>query len=104
MDFLLVMLIEAHVPNVWPGCRQMAAIALADLGMRLSRHFRREHFEVLHVMARRGLMALSAISRPWCGMGKAGNVPAGCCVTVHAIVAEEREVGILIAVARAAVE
>ena len=54
------MLVKTDAPNVVPRSRLMAEEALADLRVRLARDAHRNHFEVHHVVARRGLMALRA--------------------------------------------
>ena len=56
------MFVETNATNVVPRSRLMTEETLADLRVRLARDAHRNHFEVHHVMAWRGLVALRALS------------------------------------------
>ena len=54
------MFVKSDAFDVVPRGRLMTEETLADLRVRLARDAHRNHFEVHHVVARRGLMALRA--------------------------------------------
>ena len=57
---VLVVLVETHSLDVIPGGGLVTEEALADFGLFHVRDPHRDHLEMHHVVARRGLMALEA--------------------------------------------
>ena len=57
--------VEPDALDVIPGCCLVANVALIDPRSVLFGDSLVNHFKMFHVMARRCLMALCAINRPW---------------------------------------
>ena len=98
------MLVKTNAPNVVPRSRLMTEETLADLRVRLARDAHGNHFEVHHVVARRGLMALRARLRDGRRMPEFRDCPLRRAVALRAIVSEESHVAVLGLMARCAVE
>ena len=98
------MLVKTNTPDVVPRGRLMAEEALADLRVWLARDAHRNHFEVHHVVARRGLMALRAGLRDGRRVAEFRDCPLRRAVTLRAIVSEQTHVAVFGLVARCAVE
>lgn len=82
----------------------MAQVTLADLCVRLLRCPFRNHFEVLHVVAGRGLVALGAIGRARRRVLEGGYRPLGGGVARSAISPEQAKVLVFRQVAARTVE
>ena len=89
-----VMLVVANAADVVPGRGLMAAVALvhtshaaalSDLGIFLARNLLRHHLEVHHVVARRSLVALRAVSGAHRRMPELGDGPLGRDVALCAV-------------------
>ena len=98
------MLVKTNATNVVPRSRLMAEEALAYLRVRLARDAHRNHFEVHHVVARRGLMALRAGLRDGRRVAEFRDRPLRPAVASRAIVSEQSHVAVFGLVARCAVE
>ena len=98
------MFVKADSLDVVPRGRLMAEEALADLRVRLARDAHRNHFEVHHVMARRGLMALRAGLRDGRRVAEFRDRPLRRAVALRAVISEQSHVAIFRPVARCAVE
>ena len=86
--FHLVVFVKADTFDVVPcGC-QMADEALIHLGLFHASGGHRNHFEVHHVMARRGLVTLSAVLGCGRGMAEFGNGPFRGRVALRAVLTE----------------
>ena len=72
----------------------MAEEALADLRVRLARDAHRNHFEVHHVVARRGLVALRAGLRDRRWVAEFGERPLRRAVALRAVISEKSHVTI----------
>ena len=57
----LMVLIPTNAEDIVPRGGLVAQKTLAYVGMRLAGHAGRDHLEMHHVMARRGLMALGTV-------------------------------------------
>ena len=108
-----MMLVVANAADVIPGRGLVAAITLVHLSwpaasgylrIFLSGNLLRNHVEVHHVVARRSLVALSAVERAWRRMLEFSNSPTGCCVALCAVYAEQSQVPVFSGVASSAVE
>ena len=98
------MLVKTNATNVVPRSRLMAEEALADLRVRLARDAHRNHFEVHHVMAWRGLMALRARLRNGRRVAEFRDCPLRRAVTLRAVRAEESHVAVFGLMANRAIE
>src|SRR4051812_4529807 len=83
-----VVLVPAHAPDVVPAIGRVAEVALLDLGVLLPGDNLRHHAEVLHVVARRSLVALRAVGRARRGVAVAGDGPRGHAVAGRAVLPE----------------
>ena len=108
-----VMFVVAKTADVVPGRGLVAAITLGYLSwpaasgylrIFLSGNLLRNHVEVHHIVARRSLVALSAVERAWRRMLEFSNSPTGCCVALCAFYAEQSQVPVFSGVASSAVE
>lgn len=82
----------------------MALEALIDTGVRFAGDTGRDHFEVHHVMAGRGLMALGAISGTRRRMLELRNRPTIGGMALGTVLPKQLEVPVIIGVARSTVE
>ena len=98
------MLVKTDATNVVPRSRLMTEETLADLRVRLARDAHRNHFEVHHVMARRGFMALRARLRNGRRMPEFRDRPLRRAVTLRAVRAEQPHVAVFGLVANRAIE
>ena len=98
------MFVKADSLDVVPRGRLMAEEALADLRVRLARDAHRNHLEVHHVMAWRGLVTLAAGLRDGRRVAEFRDRPLRRAVTSRAVRAEESHVAVFGLVARCAVE
>ena len=98
------MFVKADSLDVVPRGRLMTEKALADLRVRLARDAHRNHFEVHHVMAWRGLMALRAGLRDGRRVAEFRDRPLRRAVALRAVIPEQSHVTILRLVAGGAVE
>ena len=99
-----VVFVESDAFDVVPRSRLMAEEALTDLGFLHSRHAHRNHFEVHHVVAGRGLMALGTRLRHGRRMAEFRDRPLRGGVALGAVIAEQADVPIFGLVARRAIE
>ena len=98
------MFVKADAPNVVPCGRLMAEKALADLRVRLARDAHRNHFEVHHVMAWRGLMALRARLRDGRRMPEFRDRPLRRGVALRAVISKQTHVAVFRLVTGGAIE
>lgn len=82
----------------------MAGVALTNVRVRLIGDSLRDHRKMLHIMARRCLMALGAILRARAGVLKRRNRPLVCGVAGSTVLIEQSEVFVFRRVAGSAVE
>ena len=77
----------------------MTGITRLHFGFWLASDFGGNHFKMLHVVTGRRFMTLIAITRLTRGVNKRRQSPLVCTVALHAILSEQREVAIIVAVA-----
>ena len=99
-----MVLVIANAFDVVPGGRLVAQITLVDFGVRLTSDLGRDHLKMHHVMARRRLMALSAVLGCRRRMPKFRDRPFRRRVTLRTILAEELDVPILGGMASRAIQ
>src|SRR5262249_51797439 len=99
-----VVLVPPDSLDVVPGVGLMAEKALRNLRVFDARYGHRDHGKVLHVVARRGLVALGAIGREGGGVAKLGDGPRGGAVARRAVAPEQCAVRVLVRVAGVAIE
>ena len=93
-----MVLVPTSAPYVVPRIRLMTQEALVDLGVFLTGDHFRHHLEMHHVVARRRLMALGAITRGGRWMKEPCDSPSGRIVAVGAVAPKQFPVRIAIAV------
>ena len=87
--------VESNAFDVVPRSGLMAEEALTDLGFFHFRHAHRNHLEVHHVVAGRGLMALGAGLRDGRRMAEFRDRPLRRGVALRAVAAEQSDVSVL---------
>ena len=104
LPFCLMMLVPSHPLDVVPRSRLMAQVTLIDLGVRLTGDLGRDHLEMHHVVARRGLVALGAVLGGRRGVPELRDRPLRRCVALGTVLAEKLEVPILVGMASGAIQ
>ena len=104
LDSVSMMFVKADAFDVVPRSCLMAEEALVHLGLLHAGGRHRNHFEVHHVMARRGLVTLGAVQGSWRGMAEFGNGPCDRAVTLRAILPEQSAMPVLVPVASGAIQ
>lgn len=95
---------HTHSLDVIPRGRLMTKKALIQFGVRLSRERGGHHGKMHHVVARRGLVALSALGRACGWMNELRDRPLSRGVALRAVGAEETLMSIFACVAADALE
>ena len=85
------MLVKTRALDVVPRSRLVTDVTLTDLRVWLIGDSLRDHRKMLHIVARRCLMALGAILRARAGMPKRRNRPLGRRMTGGAVLSEKSE-------------
>ena len=100
----LMVLVPTNSLDVVPRGRLVAQVALVDFGVRLTGDLGRDHLKMHHVMARRRLMALSAVLGGRRGVPKLRNRPLRRRMALGTILAEQFDVSILVGMAGRAIQ
>lgn len=90
--------------DVVEGVRLMAKEALFDAGVFLPGDALVHHFEVHHVVARRGLVTLVALLRLWRWMQEACDLPGFGLMTIGTLLADQSFVPVAVTMAGRAIE
>lgn len=96
--------IPTNSPDIVPCRGLVTKITLADLGVFLSRDLHRDHLEVHHIMAGRGLVTLHTILGLGGGMAKLGDRPMHNRVARRAIFPKKAAMAILVIVTTGTIE
>lgn len=98
------MLVPTYAPDIVPGVGLVAEVALIDSRVVLTGDHHRHHMEVMHVVARRRLVALCTVSGRRRRMLEACHTPTRGPVACRTLLPEQVAMRAAIAVAREAIE